>query len=159
MIHVHRNRWPIQRKAAKDKFCQQGIRLGLPPAFLMAPSVKNLLAMRETWVRSLSWEDPLAKGKATHSSIVAWRIQRVRHDWATFTFIDREWRRRLRVKIGGHCWKKQTFLFILLFFLKFYFILLYYTVLVLPQSIYSFKVSIYLWLKASTFFTSCLVTR
>ena len=35
---------------------------------------KNLLAMRETWVRSLGWEDPLEKGKATHSSILAWRI-------------------------------------------------------------------------------------
>ena len=70
MIHVHRNRRPIQRKAAKDKFCQQGIRLGLPPAFLMAPSVKNLLAMRETWVRSLSWEDPLEEGMATLSSIL-----------------------------------------------------------------------------------------
>ena len=36
--------------------------------------VKNLPAMWETWVRSLSWEDPLEKGKATHSSILAWRI-------------------------------------------------------------------------------------
>ena len=32
------------------------------------------LAMRETWVQSLGWEDPLEKGKATHSSILAWRI-------------------------------------------------------------------------------------
>ena len=36
--------------------------------------VKNLPAMRETWVRSLGWEDPLEKGMATHSSIPAWRI-------------------------------------------------------------------------------------
>ena len=36
--------------------------------------VKNLSAMRETWVRSLVWEDPLEKGMATHSSISAWRI-------------------------------------------------------------------------------------
>ena len=35
---------------------------------------KNLPAMRETWVRSLGWEDPLEKGKDTHSSILAWRI-------------------------------------------------------------------------------------
>ena len=41
---------------------------------LVAESVKNLPAMRETWVRSLGWEDPLEKGKATHSSILAWRI-------------------------------------------------------------------------------------
>ena len=37
----------------------------------MAQTVKNLLAMRETWVRSLGGEDPLEEGKATHSSILA----------------------------------------------------------------------------------------
>ena len=56
---------------------------------------KESPAMWETRVRSLGWEDPLRKGKATHSCILAWRIpwtvesmgsQRVRHDWATFTF-------------------------------------------------------------------------
>ena len=36
--------------------------------------VKNLPAVQETWVPSLGWEDPLEKGKATHSSILAWRI-------------------------------------------------------------------------------------
>ena len=36
--------------------------------------VKNLPAMRDTWVLSLDWEDPLEKGKATHSGIQAWRI-------------------------------------------------------------------------------------
>ena len=59
--------------------------LGFPGAQM----VKNLPAMRETWVRFLGWEDPLEKGKTTHSSILAWRIpctvysmglQRVRHD-------------------------------------------------------------------------------
>ena len=40
----------------------------------MAQLVKNPPAMWETWVRSLGWEDPLEKGKATHSSILAWRI-------------------------------------------------------------------------------------
>ena len=40
----------------------------------MAQMVKNLPAMRETWIRSLSWEDPLEKGMVTHSSILAWRI-------------------------------------------------------------------------------------
>ena len=43
-------------------------------AFLVAQLVKNPPAMRETWVRSLVWEDPLEKGKATHSSMLAWRI-------------------------------------------------------------------------------------
>ena len=63
-------------------------------ASLVAQLVKKLPAMWETWVRSLGWEDPLEKGKATHSSILAWRIpwtlqsmgpQRVRHVWVTFT--------------------------------------------------------------------------
>ena len=40
----------------------------------MAQIVKNLPAMQETWVGSLCWEDPLEKGKATHSNILAWRI-------------------------------------------------------------------------------------
>ena len=35
---------------------------------------KNLRAVQETWVQSLGWEDPLEKGMATHSSILAWRI-------------------------------------------------------------------------------------
>ena len=40
----------------------------------IAQLVKNLPAMRGTWVPSLGWENPPAKGKATHSSILAWRI-------------------------------------------------------------------------------------
>ena len=43
-------------------------------ASLVAQLVKNLPAMWETWVQSLGWEDPLEKGKATYSSILAWRI-------------------------------------------------------------------------------------
>ena len=43
-------------------------------ASLVAQLVKNLPAMQETWVQSLGWEDPLEKGKAAHSSILAWRI-------------------------------------------------------------------------------------
>ena len=64
---------------------------------LVAQLVKIPPAVQETWVRSLSWEDPLEKGKATHSSILAWRIpwtvvwsmglQRVGHDWTTFTHV------------------------------------------------------------------------
>ena len=63
----------------------------------MAQMVKNLPEMRETWVGSLGWEDPLEEGMATYSSILAWRIpwteepgglqsigsQRVRHNWVT----------------------------------------------------------------------------
>ena len=43
---------------------------------LVAQLIKNPPAMWETWVQSLGWEDPLEKGKATHSSILAWRIPR-----------------------------------------------------------------------------------
>ena len=45
--------------------------LGAP---LIVQLVKNPLAMQEIWVQSLGWEDPLEKGKTTHSSILAWRI-------------------------------------------------------------------------------------
>ena len=40
----------------------------------MAQLVKNLPAMRETWVRSLGWDDPLEKGMTTHSNTIAWGI-------------------------------------------------------------------------------------
>ena len=40
----------------------------------MAQRIKRLPAMKETWVRSLGWEDSLEKEMATHSSILAWRI-------------------------------------------------------------------------------------
>ena len=43
-------------------------------ASLVAQLVQNPPAVWETWVQSLGWEDPLKKGKATHSSILAWRI-------------------------------------------------------------------------------------
>ena len=66
-------------------------------ASLVVQWVKNLPAMQETWVWSLGWEDSLEKGKATYSSILAWKIpwteepgglqfmgsQRVRHNWVT----------------------------------------------------------------------------
>ena len=42
---------------------------------------KNLPAMQETWVWSLGWDDPLEKGKATYSSILAWRIARTVYSW------------------------------------------------------------------------------
>jgi len=63
-------------------------------ASVVAQLVNNLPAMLETWVWSLGWEDLLEKGRATHSSILSWRIlrtvssmgsQRVGHDWLTFT--------------------------------------------------------------------------
>ena len=70
------------------------------PVFLGFPYdsvVKNMPTMRETWVQSLDWEDPLEESMATHSSILAWRmpwteesgglqsmgLQRIRHDWVS----------------------------------------------------------------------------
>ena len=44
------------------------------PASLVVQLVKNSPAMRESWVQSLGWEDPLQKGTATHSSNIVWRI-------------------------------------------------------------------------------------
>ena len=46
------------------------------PTSLVAERLKHLPAMQETWVRSLGREDPLEKGIATHSSILAWEIPR-----------------------------------------------------------------------------------
>ena len=68
-------------------------------ASLVAQLVKNPPAVQETPVRFLGWEDPLEKGTAPHSSILAWRIprtvetmglQRVKHDRATFTLTSDE---------------------------------------------------------------------
>ena len=50
-------------------------------ASLVAQLVKNLPAMRETWIQSLGWGDPLEKRKATHSSILAWRIHGLYSPW------------------------------------------------------------------------------
>ena len=64
-------------------------------ASLVAQLVKNPPTMQENWVLSLGWKHFLEKGKAIHSSILAWRIpwtvqsmgsQRVGHNRATFTF-------------------------------------------------------------------------
>ena len=78
-----------------------GERIGYPLHYcwtsLMAQMVKNPSSCNAVW--SLGWEDPLEKGMATHSSILAWKIhgqrslvgsmgsQSVRHDWVTFTHI------------------------------------------------------------------------
>ena len=43
-------------------------------SLLVAQMIKNLLAMSDTWIQSLGWEDPLAKEIATYSSTLAWKI-------------------------------------------------------------------------------------
>ena len=50
-------------------------------ASLVAQRVKNLPAMWETWVQSLGWKETLEEGKATHFSILAWRIPMDRGAW------------------------------------------------------------------------------
>ena len=50
-------------------------------ASLMAQMVKHVPAMRETWVQSLDWEDPLEEDMATHSGILAWRFPMDRRAW------------------------------------------------------------------------------
>ena len=98
--------------------------------FTVVQLVKNLPGMQETWIRSLGWKDPLEKGMATHSSILAWRIpmdrgawratvhgvSRVEHDWATVIHIhlwqmESSWILALSVclrrAVFGKGWRKQ----------------------------------------------------
>ena len=58
-------------KVPDDKYDGAGVFLSF--FFFKFWLVKNLPVMQETWVRSLGWDDSLEKGKATHSSILAWR--------------------------------------------------------------------------------------
>ena len=87
-----------ENSAGKESACNEGdpgsiLGLGRSPgegidyplqyswASLVTQTIKNLLAMWETWVWTLSWEDPLEESTATHSSILAWRIPMVRGSW------------------------------------------------------------------------------
>ena len=71
---------------------------------LVAQLVKNLSAMQETWVPSLGWEDPLEKGKATHSSILAW----VTKSWTQLRdfhfFISTKEKKNIRESISHLIW-------------------------------------------------------
>ena len=66
------NLWNLENHDFSLKTIPKEIRLLL--WCIVAQLIKNPPAMRETWVPSLGWEDPLEKGTATHSSILAWRI-------------------------------------------------------------------------------------
>ena len=69
---------PFKKKKKGSEVCELVCKLllvcKLPRASLVAQTVKNLLAVQETRVQSLGWEDPLEKGMGIHSSILAWRI-------------------------------------------------------------------------------------
>ena len=63
-------------------------------ASLGAQMVMSPLAMQETGVRSLGWEDPLQEGMATHSNILAWRIPMDRGAWQTSVHgVTKSWTR------------------------------------------------------------------
>ena len=64
-----------QRKATQPGFISAGLGKA---AFLRAQMVKRLPAVQGIWVQSLGWGDPLEKGMATHSSILAWKIPRTK---------------------------------------------------------------------------------
>ena len=69
-----------------------GYSLHFSCAFLVAQMGKNPAAMRETWGRSLGWDDPLEEGMAIHPSILAWRITMVRGVWrATAHGVAKSW--------------------------------------------------------------------
>ena len=90
-------------------------------ASLVAQLVKNLPAMQETRVWSLGQEDPLEKGMAIHSRIIAWRIpwteepgglqsmgsQRVGHDWATNIFTLKKKKKQMRGSSMENAKKKK----------------------------------------------------
>ena len=101
-------------------FCEGG-----SGASLVGQTVKNPPAMRETWVQSLGWEDPLERGKATHSSILAWRIpwtvhsmglqrdmtERLSMAWSggshpSEVLQDVKWQHQVR---GPSCWSTASF--------------------------------------------------
>ena len=67
-------------------------------ASLVAQSVKNLPAVQETQVWSLGWEDPLEKGMATHSRILAWRISMDRGAWQATVHVVASVRHNLETK-------------------------------------------------------------
>ena len=90
-------------------------------ASLVAWLVNNTPAMRETWVQSLGWEDPLEEGMATHSSILAWRIpwtqepgglqsmasQKVGHSWMTKHSTQLEQNRDVLECAELHFWNRE----------------------------------------------------
>ena len=69
--------WAIVHGVAKSQTLLSGFTftfIWLSWASLVAQMVEKPPVMKETWVRSLDWEEPLEEGTATHSSILAWRI-------------------------------------------------------------------------------------
>ena len=70
--------------------------------------IKNPLAMGETWVRSLGWEDPLEKGMATHSSILAWRIPWTGSQVGYSPWGRKEWGMTELLSRNIHIWRLEV---------------------------------------------------
>ena len=79
------------------------LEVDLTKAFLVVQMVKNPPAMRETWVQSLGWEDPLEEGMATHSSVLDWRMLMDKGAWrAAVHGITQNWTRLKRLSTAEH---------------------------------------------------------
>ena len=73
-------------------------------ASLVAQLVKNPPAVRETWVQSLGGEDPLEKGKGTHSGILAWRILMLNLDFQRIWTNRKECIKNSSLHLPGYTW-------------------------------------------------------
>ena len=60
------------------------------PGGSVVQKLPEMQELQETWVQSLGWQDPLEEGMATHSSILAWRIQRTGAWWATVHWVTKD---------------------------------------------------------------------
>ena len=78
---------------------------------LVGQTVKNLPAMQETWVRSLAQEDPLGKGMATHSSILAWRIPWTEEPGGLQSMVSQRVGRNWVIK-HGMTWRNNDFIYL-----------------------------------------------
>ena len=83
--HIHNRMQFIRKEEWNNAICSN---MDRPRASPVAQMVKNLPAMWETWVWSLSWKDPLEEGLATHSSILAWRIAMDKGAWQPIVHRD-----------------------------------------------------------------------
>ena len=90
---IHNKIFLALKKEGNPALCNN---MDEPGACLVSYTLKTLPVMRETQVRSLGWEDPLAEGMATHSSILAWRICMDRGVW--WAAVHRVAKSRTRLK-------------------------------------------------------------
>ena len=86
VVFIQRQHHPLQRKSSTISFTPiihhfSNSLKEASRASQMAQAVKNPPSKQETWVPSLSWEDPLEEGMATHPCILAWRIPMDRGAW------------------------------------------------------------------------------